>query len=203
MQLSNDSALIIIDMQNGFCDPEGFMEQIGLGTAACRAVIPAVDRLATAARSAGLPVFYTRYTVNADYSDAGLLLEVLPQIEGTGGMVRDTWDADIVDQLTPHEGDRVLDKTRYSAFVGTDLQEQLAQLGIDTLIICGVTSNVCVESTARDAFFRDIRVVVPSDATAAVTPEMHESALQNFEYSFGLVVTVDELTEAMAQLAAA
>ncbi len=66
------------------------------------------------------------------------------------------------------------------------------------MIVCGVTTNVCVESTVRDAFFRDIRIVVPSDGTAAVSPELHEGALRDFEYSFGPVVTVDELEKAMA-----
>ncbi len=82
-------------------------------------------------------------------------------------MVRDTWDAEIVDELAPEPGDRVVDKTRYSAFYDTDLEQQLRDLKTEALIVCGVTTNVCVESTVRDAFFRDIRVIVPSDATAA------------------------------------
>jgi ureidoacrylate peracid hydrolase len=174
------------------------MHKIGLDTTTSRAAVGPVGTVAQAARAAQLPVFYTRYSLDPDYSDAGLLLEVLPQIKGTGGMVRDTWDAEIVDELAPQPGDRVIDKTRYSAFYGTDLEAQLSALSVDTLIVCGVTSNVCVESTVRDAFFRDIRIIVPSDATAAVTPEMHASALRNFEYSFGPVVTTDDLVTAMA-----
>jgi ureidoacrylate peracid hydrolase len=163
-------------------------------------VVEPIGRLLGAARSVGIPVFFTRYSLNEDYSDAGLLLELFPAIKGTGGMVRETWDADVVDELKPKQGERVVDKTRYSAFYDTDLEPQLRELGVDTLIVCGVTTNICVESTVRDAFFRDIRVVVPSDGTAAVTAELHEGALRDFEYGFGRVSTVDELAEALARL---
>jgi len=198
VELGRKPALIVIDMQNGFCDEAGFMNTIGLGHEASAAAIAPISRLLGAARKAGIPVFFTRYSLNPDYSDAGLLLEVFPQIEGTGGMVRGSWDAEVVDALEPLPGEVVLDKTRYSAFYDTDLEPRLRELGVDTLIVCGVTTNICVESTVRDAFFRDIRVIVPSDGTAAVTPELHEGALADFTYGFGQVVTVAELVEALA-----
>jgi len=201
MQLSPHTALIIIDMQNGFCHEDGFMNKIGLDWTTSRDAIEPVGRLAAAARAASLPVFYTRYALNPDYSDAGLLPEIHPQIVAARGMVRDSWDADIVEDLAPHESDHVLDKTRYSAFYATPLEEQLRELGIDTVIVCGVTTNVCVESTVRDAFFRDFRIVVPSDATAAVSSELHEGALNDFRYAFGAVVGTAELEEAIRALA--
>lgn len=197
MELRAKTALIIIDMQNGFCHEDGFMNKIGLDWTTSRDAIGPVKQLAAAARAADLPVFYTRYTLNPDYSDAGLMTELFPEIVEAKGMVRDTWDAEIVPELAPQPGDRVIDKTRYSAFYDTDLEQQLRDLKTEALIVCGVTTNVCVESTVRDAFFRDIRVIVPSDATAAVTPELHEGALEDFRYSFGPVVTVAELEEAM------
>jgi ureidoacrylate peracid hydrolase len=200
MELGKNPALIVVDMQNGFCTADGFMNKIGFGYEASASVVEPIGRLLRAARAAGIPIFLTRYSLNEDYSDAGLLLEVLPGIKGTGGLVRDTWDAAIVDELAPRPGDVVIDKTRYSAFYDTDLEEQLKALRVDTLIVCGVTTNTCVESTVRDAFFRDIRVVVPSDGTATVTPELHEGALRNFELVFGQVVTVGELEESLAKL---
>jgi ureidoacrylate peracid hydrolase len=203
VNLGKSPALIVIDMQNGFCVAEGFMNQIGLGYEASASVIEPIGRLLEAARAATIPIVFTRYCLNADYSDAGLLLEVFPQIEGTGGMVRATWDADVVAALAPRPGEIVLDKTRYSAFCETDLEEQLRALGVDTVIVCGVTTNICVESTVRDAFMRDIRCVVPSDATAAVTPALHEGALEDFRYGFGQVVTVDEIAGALAALPSA
>lgn len=200
MNLGTNPALVVIDMQNGFCGAKGFMNQIGLGYEPSAAAIEPIQRLLASAREARIPIFFTRYSLNDDFSDAGLLLEVFPAIQEAEGMVRGTWDADITDALTPQPGEVVIDKTRYSAFYDTDLEEQLRELGVDTLIVCGVTTNICVESTVRDAFFRDIRVVVPSDGTAAVTPELHEGALADFEYGFGTVTTVGELEQALAAL---
>ncbi len=200
IELGQRPALIVIDMQNGFCHQDGFMNKIGLDYTTSETAVEPIGRLLAAARTAGIPVFFTRYALNADYSDAGLILELFPAIKDARGIVRDTWDADIVDELKPQPGERVVDKTRYSAFYDTDLEHQLRELGVDTLIVCGVTTNICVESTVRDAFFRDIRVVVPNDGTAAVTPELHEGALRDFEYGFGRVSTVAEIAEALALL---
>ena len=197
MNLGERPALIVIDMQNGFCSPKGFMAQIGLAYEPSAEVIGPISRLLASARKAELPIYFTRYSLNEDYSDGGLLMEVFPQIDGTGGLVRETWDADVVEELEPAEGEVVLDKTRYSAFYGTDLEERLRAQGVDSLIVCGVTTNICVESTVRDAFFRDIRPIVPEDGTAAVTPELHEGALEDFRYGFGQVVSIAEIEAAL------
>lgn len=199
IDLGHRPALIVIDMQNGFCCADGFMNKIGLDYTTSEAAVEPISRLVVAARSAAIPIFFTRYTLNEDYSDAGLILELFPAIKDARGMIRATWDADIVDELKPQPGERVVDKTRYSAFYDTDLEQQLRDLGVDTLIVCGVTTNICVESTVRDAFFRDIRVIVPSDGTAAVTSELHEGALRDVEYGFGRVSTVAEITEALSR----
>jgi ureidoacrylate peracid hydrolase len=200
IDLGQKPALIVIDMQNGFCHPDGFMNKIGLDYTTSEAAIEPIGRLLAAARTAETPIFFTRYSLNRDYSDAGLLLELFPAVKDAGGMIRETWDADIVDELKPQPGESVIDKTRYSAFYDTDLERQLRDLGVDTVIVCGVTTNICVESTVRDAFFRDIRVIVPSDGTAAVTPELHEGALRDFEYGFGRVATVAEIADSLARL---
>jgi ureidoacrylate peracid hydrolase len=200
LELGKNPALIVIDMQNAFCKPEGSMNQVGLGYENAAAVVEPVARLLNAARGAGIPIFQTRYTLNADYSDAGLLNERYPGMKDTGAMVRDTWDNAIIDELEPREGEHVVDKTRYSAFIGTDLEERLRELGVDTLIVCGVTTEVCVESTIRDAFQRDIRIFVPGDATAAIDTQRHEDALRVIEYALGTVTAVDELEQALAAL---
>jgi ureidoacrylate peracid hydrolase len=200
LNLGQRPALIIIDMQNGFCTPEGFMARIGLGYENAASVIAPVARLLAAAREAGIPIFQTRYTLKPDYSDAGLLNEMYPTMKDSGGMVEQTWDNAIIDELEPREGEVVIDKTRYSAFVGTDFGDRLAELDVDTLIVCGVTTEICVESTVRDAFARDIRIIVPSDATQAADTQRHEDALRVIAYGFGTVTTVAELEEALARL---
>jgi len=203
MNLGDRPALIVIDMQNGFCSPKGFMAQIGLAYEPSAEVIGPISRLLGAARQAEIPVYFTRYSLNEDYSDGGLLMEVFPQIDGTGGLIRESWDAAVVDELQPLEGEVVLDKTRYSAFYDTDLEERLRAEGVDSLIVCGVTTNICVESTVRDAFFRDIRPIVPEDGTAAVSPELHEGALEDFRYGFGQVVSIAEIETALDERTAA
>ena len=145
VNLGKRPALVVVDMQNGFCEPEGFMAKVGLGYENAAAVVEPVARLIEAARAAQIPVFYTRYSLNADYSDAGLLTEMYPGVEETGAMVRGTWDNALVEALQPTEGEVVIDKTRYSTFVGTDFGERLTVLGVDTLIVCGVTTEICVE----------------------------------------------------------
>ena len=200
MDIGKNPALIVIDMQNGFCVAGGFMDQIGLPYQGSARVAEPIGRLLEASRAAGIPVLFTRYSLKPDYSDAGLLLDLFPQIVGTGGLVRDSWDAAVIEALAPLPGETVIDKTRYSAFYDTDLEERLRALGTDTVIVCGVTTNICVESTVRDAFFRNIRTVVPSDGTAAVTDAMHEGALEGFRYGFGQVATVDEIAAALAEL---
>jgi len=202
MKLDGQPALVVVDMQNGFCKPGGFMNKIGLDYTASAAVIEPVARLVGIARQAGLPIVFTRYWLKPDYSDAGLLLELLPAAMEHGGMVRETWDGDLVEELQPQSGDELLDKTRHSAFHETDFDERLKRLGVDALVICGVTTNVCVEATARDGFARDYRIVIVSDATAAVTPGMHTGTLTTIEYCMGEVATVDEVQEALANRSA-
>jgi ureidoacrylate peracid hydrolase len=198
MRLAANPALIVVDMQNGCIDDRGFYAKVGLDRSAGIAAIEPIRRLLEAARGAPIPVIFTRYCLAADHSDAGLLVELFPAIRGSGGMVRGTWDAEIVDALRPREGELVIDKTRYSAFFGTDLEERLRALGVDQLIVCGVTTNVCVEATGRDAFARDIRVIVVSDATGATSAEMHEAALVSVAYGMGDVATVAEVEAALA-----
>tara|TARA_B100000686_G_C16697945_1_gene921649 strand:- start:773 stop:1384 length:612 start_codon:yes stop_codon:yes gene_type:complete len=197
MDIGKHPALIVIDMQNGFCNPKGFMGKIGLAYEPSAEVIGPISRLLNASRKARIPIYFTRYSLNEDYSDGGLLMEVFPQIKGTGGLVRDSWDAAVVEELEPADGEIVLDKTRYSAFYKTDLEERLHAEGVDSLIVCGVTTNICVESTVRDAFFRDIRPIVPEDGTAAVTPELHEGALEDFRYGFCEVVSISDIESAL------
>jgi len=186
------SALLVVDMQNTFCNPEGHRRAIGYSHVA-EELVGRIRLLVDAARASGVPIIFTRYALNADYSDAGLLIERWPALKAEAALVRDTWGTEIVAGLELGPDDLVVDKTRHSAFFGTELESTLHDLGVDTLIVCGVTTNVCVESTVRDAFARDFRVIVPADGTAATTAELHETGLRNIAYAFGDVTTVAEL----------
>lgn len=194
---SENVALLVIDMQNGFCKPKGSMATLGLDTSMCEAVIPRVRTLVDLAHRAEVPVIYTRYVYLPDYADGGLLpRDILPAMRDIDALAEGSWDAAIVDELAPADGDLVIDKSRYSAFYGTRIEPILTSLGVRSLVICGVTTNMCVETTARDASQRDYPTFTISDACAETDAQRHENALQTLAFGFGWVNTVDEVAGA-------
>jgi len=194
-------ALLVIDMQNAFCRPEGSMQKIGLPTEMLRQPIPHIRKLLELAHEMNIPVLFTRYVYRADYSDGGILIkELFPQIKEQNGLRAGSWDSEILDELRPGPQDVVVDKNRYSAFYGTTLEEKLKERGIDTLVVTGVTTNMCVESTVRDAHFRDYRVWVVQEATAEFDPQRKAAALQTIGFGFGQVISMAETVERLRKL---
>lgn len=191
------TALLVIDMQNGFCHPDGSFAKLGLDVAMCNAAIAPARTLIDAARAAGVPVIFTRYVYRSDYRDGGVLVQdLLPALADTKSLASGTWDADLVDELVPSEDDFVIDKNRYSAFYGTRLEPILTSLDIDSLVICGVTTNMCVETSARDASQRDYHVFVVSDATGELDQARHDMALNTLGFGFGWIVTAEDVLAA-------
>jgi ureidoacrylate peracid hydrolase len=183
--LTTHTALLVIDMQNGFCHPEGSFAQLDLDVSMTNAAIAGCAELVAAARDAGVPVVYTRYVYRADYADGGLLVtDLLPALKEVRSLEAGTWDAEIVDELRPTDADFVVDKNRYSAFYGTRLEPILTSLDVRNLVVCGVTTNMCVETTARDASQRDYRTVVVSDASGELDAQRHEMALATLGFGF-------------------
>jgi ureidoacrylate peracid hydrolase len=188
------TALVVIDMQNGFLDPQGSMARIGMPHDALVPAIAGCERLVQSARAAGVPVIYTRYVYQPGYVDGGLLPnELVPQMVEAESLINGTWDAEIVPSLTPAEGEVVIDKSRPSSFYGTQLEPVLTSQDIRSLVLCGVTTNICVETTARDAGQRDYRVHVVSDACAEYDQTRHEVALGTMGFAFGWLTTTDEV----------
>jgi len=190
-------ALIVVDMQNGFLKPDGFMVKAGLNIDQCIAAIGPNQSVIAACREEGIPVIYTRYSLRPDYKDAGLLTSLYPGFESTNAMVIGTRDWEIAEELKPMDGDIIVDKQRYSAFYGTNLEVTLRGLGATLVVITGVTTNICVESTVRDAFFRDFKVTVLEDCVGAVDSMMQEGPLHSFRYGFGDVLKSDEFIAAI------
>lgn len=190
----DNTALLVIDMQNAFCHPDGSFAQMtqgrGLSIDMCRGAIPGCQRLVEAARTAAVPVIFTRYVYHQGYLDGGVLLGKYPEMRQIGSLAAGSWDAEIISDLTPGRDDIVIDKSRYSAFYGARLEPVLNGLKISSLIVCGVTTNICVESTVRDAAQRDYRVFVAADATGELTRQRHDNALAIIDYGFGQVITV-------------
>jgi ureidoacrylate peracid hydrolase len=192
-------ALIVVDMQNGFLKPDGFMANAGLNIDQCIATIGPNQRVIAACREGSIPIIFTRYTLRPDYKDAGLLGDIYPALRDSKAMVIGTRDWEIADELKPAPGDIILDKQRYSSFYNTNLELTLRALGVTLLVVTGVTTNICVESTVRDAFFRDFKVTVLEDCVGAVDELMQQGPLHSFRYGFGDVMKSDEFIAAIKQ----
>ena len=160
--------LLVIDVQHDFVDTDG---RVSAGYAP--AVIPSIRTLIESFRAADLPIIFTRESHRPGQVDGGLEPEYrIPEhcVEGTHGH-------DIVEDVAPMPSEMVIDKRRYSCFLGTELEFLLRKFRTDTLVVCGLTSDCCVHWTAGDAFQRDFHVRVVEDATAGTSPEAHEASL--------------------------
>jgi ureidoacrylate peracid hydrolase len=200
---TEDTALLVIDMQNTFCDDAGGCVRAELPIASLQAVVDPCQRLIDAARTSGVSVIYTRYVCQPDYADAGVFLNQLnPRLKEVDGLAAGTADVEIISQLQPEEDDVIIDRNRPSAFYGANLDAELVSGGITRLVVCGVTTACCVESTVRDATNRDYLVFVVADAVAEFENADHRAALQSMGRLFARLTSVDEVTAAWRREAA-
>ncbi len=181
------SALLVVDMQNFFLDPKSptFAEG-GL------AILPRVKKLIQAFRSAKRPVIYTAHVHAPDGSDAGIM-----KWWWQGMCKEGTPEAEIHPLIKPLPSEKVVKKHRYSGFYNTDLETILRGLKLKDLVITGTMTNMCCESTARDAYYRDYRVFFLLDGTGTVTEEYHLATLKNLAYGFAYVTTAAEILESL------
>lgn len=185
--------LLVVDIQNDFCHRDGSMSKAGQGLSMVDEMIPRLLRFVPQARQNGVPVAFTRI-VHSRWTDSpawitrheGLGLE-RPQHCREG-----SWGAELF-KVSPQDNERVFVKHRYSAFYGTDLDVVLRSTGVQTLLLAGVVTNLCVETTARDGLTRDYNIVFLSDCTAAYSAEEHEATLNNMARYFGIVTTSEEV----------
>lgn len=194
------TALVVVDYQNDFVAEEGAFERTGTAVDGCRAIAPALRDILRAARGIAVSVIF----VQSEYSttDNRYLSRVfLHQARRThNGRYHEvpvcepgSWGWDFYDDVRPVPGETVVVKHRFSAFVDTDLELVLHSQGIQTIVAAGVMTSGCVESTVRDAFFRDYFVVVPRQCCGAQTAELHDGALERIDRLYGEVVDVDEV----------
>lgn len=168
------SALLVIDCQNYFVagpGPEG------------APILPGINALVGKFHEINRPVIFTRHMHKKDLSDTGMLGEWWGE-----NIIEDTLESELHESLDVGEGDIVLRKNRYNAFHGTKLDEILREMGVHDLIITGVMTNLCCETTARDAFVRDYRVFFIADAMGTVSEAMHFASLMNIAFGFGVVM---------------
>jgi ureidoacrylate peracid hydrolase len=198
------SAVIVVDMQNAFASRKGMLDLAGADIADAPLVVRCVKEVVDAARQAGVPIVYLQMGYQPDLSDGGgpdspnwykelgiRMMNCQPELKGklvtVGG-----WDFEIVDELKPQADDLVIVKTRYSGFARTPLDEELRKRGIRYLFFTGIATNVCVESTLRDAFFLDYWPILIADAAMGSERSMHEATLHNVEAFFGWTIPTAE-----------
>lgn len=206
------TALVIVDMQNAFVMKGGMLDLAGLDISGAQGVVGSIRAILDVARPAGLKVVYLQIGYLPDLSDSGgpsspnwqkelalVLMRERPELRGKL-LVHGTWDFAIVDELKPEPGDVLIPKSRYSGFAGTPLDSVLRTAGIRHLIFTGIATNVCVESTLRDAFFLEYWPILVSDATMQAGPPSQQAAtLFNVETFFGWVTTGRDLIACLRQ----
>lgn len=186
-------ALVVIDMQNDFCAPGGYIDKVmAKDVAAAGPVAKVIAGLLEVARRIGIPIVWLR----ADYSFDRIPDSMRVKLQARGITTEcckpGTWGSDWF-AVRPEMQERVVTKHTYSGFAGTDLERQLAGLGRRTLVFAGVQTQVCVESTLRDAHSLGYFCVVPQDAVGSHTPALHEATLTNVRFLFGDVCSADDV----------
>jgi ureidoacrylate peracid hydrolase len=187
-----NAALLVIDVQNDFCAPGGFFAKIGADIPATQEMLPRLGRLIDAARSAGVLVVFVRAIYDPGDLSAPMRERRLRRRNQMPLCHSGTWGADF-HVVSPHPNEPVVTKHRYSAMINTELDALLKQRGKTSLLLAGVATDTCVESTGRDAYFMDYYVTMVSDCCAAISHSDHAGALTRFERDYGPVVTSDEI----------
>jgi ureidoacrylate peracid hydrolase len=213
------TAVLVIDMQNDFGAKGGMFDRAGIDISMIQRAVAPTARVLTAARQVGIPVVYLKMAFRPDLSDAGptdapnwikhLPLAAgknVPAPDGTASriLIRDTWNTDILPELAPLEGDIILYKHRFSGFYDTDLDAVLKRCGAKYLLVTGCTTSICVESTIRDAMFRDYSCVLFADCTGEPLGEdfprsNHEASLFAIQALFGWVSHSVEFLRALEE----
>ena len=207
------TAVIVIDMQNAYASPGGYLDLAGFDISGAARVIQNTKAVLAVARAAGKPVNYFQNGWDADYVEAGgpgspnfhksnalKTMRERPELQGTL-LARGTCDYDLLEDLKPQPGDIVLHKTRYSGFFNSQLDSTLRSRNIRNIVVVGIATNVCVESTLRDGFFLEYFGIVLEDATHQAGPAfVQQAAIYNIEKFFGWVSSVADFKGAFGQV---
>ncbi len=203
-------AVVVVDMQNAFASKGGMLDVAGVDISNAPRVVSSIKTVVNAARQASVPIVYVQMGYKPDLSNSGgpnspnwhkelaiHLMRCRPELKGTL-LTEGTWDFAIVEELNPEPGDLVVIKTRYSGFAGTTLDSQLRTRGIRYLFFVGIATNVCVESTLRDAYFQDYWPILIADGAMPAGPAtLHEATLFNVENFFGWTIRAEEFVRAI------
>ncbi|MBR0711500.1 pyrimidine utilization protein B [Bradyrhizobium liaoningense] len=208
----DETAVVVVDMQNAYASPNGYLDLAGFDISGAKAAITAIQDVLGVARSAGVPVIFFQNGWDADYVEAGgpgspnwhksnalKTMRKRPELQGKL-LAKGGWDYALVDDLQPRPGDIVLPKTRYSGFFNSQFDSILRARGIRNLVFCGIATNVCVESTLRDGFHLEYFGVMLEDATHQAGPDyIQKASVFNIETFFGWVSSASDFRRAFAQ----
>jgi len=200
MDLDN-AALIIVDMQNDFIHNDGFVrkssQKIGVLPSSLDLLknpIPHIRKLAEYFRTHGKEIIYIYTAWESDYSDVAIPLKKMAgKAKEMRALVKGSWGTQIIEELTPQKNDHMVMKKAYGAFFQTPLDRTLRNLGTTTLVMTGVATNYCVETTCREAVAYGYDIILVSDATATFDPEGHQATMKVISTGFGEVMTTDEV----------
>jgi ureidoacrylate peracid hydrolase len=203
------AALIVVDVQNDFCADDGFFGSQGYDLTQIQAAVPRIAALIDHARAAGVKVVFIRSTYDPHHLNDPMRERNARRGLTSSRCTTGAWGTQFYG-VSPTSSEPIITKHRYSAFHGTDLHVILRSWGIRTLIMTGVTTNVCVESTAREGYFLDHYIVFLSDCSATTnedrkhltSEEIHRWTLTNIDLTFGVVVTLDDVVAAWQKLGA-
>ena len=209
----DNTAVVVIDMQNAYASPGCYLDLAGFDIEGAARVIEQSTKVLETARSAGLPIVYFQNGWDEDYVEAGgpgspnwhksnalKTMRRRPELQGKL-LARGGWDYELVEALAPRPGDIVLPKTRYSGFFNSQLDSVLRSRGIRNIVLVGIATNVCVESTLRDGFFLEYFGILLEDATHQAGPEyLQKASVYNVETFFGWVSTVADFCGSFGQL---
>ncbi len=188
------TAVVVVDMQNDFCDEKGFVAtKRGTDLTDTRAIIPRLVELLDMARKVKAKVVLVHMSTSDD-DLTGPIMDRLKRVNASERTCPEgSWGAELIPEIVPSADDIIVYKNRYSAFIKSDLDKRLKDMGIKTLIMTGVATNVCVESTARDGYMLDFYIVVPQDLVACAHKELQDISMRNLKSYFATITSSKEI----------
>ena len=196
--IQNKTAILMIDPQNDFLHEDGWYATQGIDISHMRRIIEPTRELVTVARENDIPLIWTRHGTRSDV-DAGPFFKLRPFLM-EGGLRQGTWGYEVLDELGAEDDDWFVEKTRLSAFYGTNLEIILRGLHTETLIITGVLTNQCVAATSKDAMFRDFKDIIVEECTGTTLPHLHAPALEMASVGWGQVTDLDTITSQIRRM---
>ena len=190
------TAVVVIDMQNDFCAEGGLLSRRGIDTTATSSMIPRLQQFLKMAREKQVKTIFIQMVTSEDDLSPPIMERLTRIGIENRACAKGSWGAEFIPEIQPKAGEEVVTKTRYSAFINTNFDKQLRDMDVKTLIITGVATNICVESTSRDGYMLDYYIVVPEDMVACSDEKLQQISMWNLGHYFATITTSKEILQA-------